>query len=51
MDFNTGYCPGCATYVSPGEELITSISYDEFNIPEHLVTANKTLDYAPFTYY
>lgn len=50
IDFNTGYCPGCAIRVSPGEDVKTSVSYDDFNVPEHFETSEKILDFSPFVF-
>lgn len=50
-DFNTGYCPeGCPLRVAPGAELLTSVSYAEFALPERLWGAAKTLEFAPLAY-
>lgn len=47
-DFNTGYCPkGCGRRVAPGEEITGFLSYEDFNLPEQLVFAKKTLEFEP----
>lgn len=46
-DFNTGYCPGCATSVAPGKEVSAVISYKDFNLPENLTNESKRLEFKP----
>ena len=45
-DFNMGYTPSKEIFrVSPGETLSGSIPYSEFDLPEHLQSDPKSLDY------
>ncbi len=46
-NFNTGYCPGCATRVEPGKEIRAFISYEDFNLPEAFHEKVKVLDFHP----
>lgn len=49
--FNTGYCPGgCATYVPPGREIVSFISYRDFALPADLEVAGKRLELAAWGY-
>jgi hypothetical protein len=51
IDFNTGYCPGCAQGVAPGETIIGFISYSDFNLPEELVNEGKKLEFTTYGYF
>ncbi len=44
-DFNTGYCPQCATKVQPGRTVEAKIPYSEFEIPEQLYQSEKSLHF------
>jgi len=46
-DFNTGYCPDCATRVEPGATITSIIPYDRFDLPYELANQPKTLDFSP----
>jgi hypothetical protein len=49
--FNTGYCPqGCALRVAPGEKAAAFISYQDFKLPDQLVSEPKTLEFEPLAY-
>lgn len=50
VSFNTGYCPSCVTRVAPGEEVLASLSYDDFGIPDKLVTRPKRLVFSPVAF-
>jgi hypothetical protein len=45
--FSTGYCPRCATYVAPGQEIAGSLSYRDFGLPPELDGYPKRLEFAP----
>jgi hypothetical protein len=47
---NTGYCPGCSTYVAPGETLRASIPYDVFHLPAEMVNEEKQLEFTSMAY-
>ena len=49
-DFNTGYCPGCATRVDPGSTLTATIPYERFGLPEDLVPKSKILRFSPVAF-
>jgi hypothetical protein len=49
--YATGFCPGCATVVQPGETLTGHIPYTEFNLPTELYFEKKTLEFKPRAYY
>jgi len=49
-EFNTGYCPDCALRVGPGEEVVASIGYNLFGLPESLVEKEKYLEFRPKAY-
>ena len=45
---NVGYCPGgCATRVARGEALTGFIPYERFDLPQHLWTEPKQLEFDP----
>jgi hypothetical protein len=44
---DTGYCPGCAQYVAPGETIRASIPYKAFHLPEALFSEKKQLEFVP----
>lgn len=48
QDFNTGYCPGCATRVAPGSTLTTTIPYMRFALPDDVVAKPKALSFTPY---
>lgn len=51
LDFNTGYCPqGCAIRVEPGETAAGFIRYADFELPEQLRDAPKTLEFSPMAF-
>jgi len=47
QEFNTGYCPQCATKVRVGETVTSKIPYLEFGIPPHLYGGKKALHFEP----
>lgn len=51
-DFNTGYCIGntCAKRVDPGEQISSSIPYEDFELPDRLWNEPKTLEFSPQAY-
>lgn len=50
-DFNTGYCPqGCATRVAPGALLSAFIAYEDFGLPDRLISAQKSLEFSPVAF-
>jgi hypothetical protein len=42
---NTGYCPGCAERVAPGETIRTSIPYGSFSLPASLTYEEKHIEF------
>jgi len=45
------YCPGCAYYVKPGENLRASIHYEVFHLPKALYNSKKRLEFNPMGYH
>ena len=50
-DFNTGYCPGCATSVEPGETISGFLLYEDFSLPEELVNEGKKLKFVTYGFF
>jgi hypothetical protein len=50
-DFNTGYCPSCVIAVVPGEEVIASVKYADFDLRDQFYNREKTLVYELKVYY
>ena len=46
-EFNTGYCPGCAVRVEPGETVRATIVYESFGVPDALANKEKRLIFTP----
>ncbi|MES1263998.1 MAG: hypothetical protein ABUL69_06545 [Peristeroidobacter soli] len=50
-EFNTGYCgQGCAVSVAPGAKLSANVSYADFDLPEGLRNAPKSLEFSPMAF-
>jgi hypothetical protein len=44
---NGGYCPGCATRVTPGEIVSDFVPYERFDLPPALMNQPKQLEFSP----
>jgi len=47
LDFNTGYCPGCALRVQSGDSIEGYISYTDFNLPIEYYQSEKKMTFSP----
>jgi hypothetical protein len=49
--FNAGYCiKGCSTLVKPGQDLVTRIPYEFFDLPRELTQQPKHLEFTARAY-
>lgn len=46
VDFDTGYCPGCALRVQPGAEVVGFLNYSDFSLPHSDYHEKKSVSFA-----